>query len=330
MLVFGSRALRYHFPQFRQPVDWDLAGTRAEVARLDQVLTRRGQQAPYKAHFEYDSTLVEVDIAEERPFWARALHSFRDAPILGENVLGPLRVPPPAFMLFTKQCGLIYGVRHWHKNLEDLYRLREWVTDVPEQTRDLLRPLQEHARAMYGEAHARATRSQPDACHPRMPTRPDAELHRRLHERVKLGARPMVSVDGAWHGYPQLQGDERLDAMRRLFAEEAVVLAATLHLQSPRQTTHPPAQLARAALRRLIQSALPEAWRYFGINNYREIAALIPETWPEGVTDLEHLRPDVSNACQGDARRPASPGSRGAYLGREPGASRSSSVVRRP
>jgi hypothetical protein len=241
--------------------------------------------------------LVEVDIAEERPFWLRAMHSFRDAPILNDSVLGPLRVPPPAFMLFTKQCGLIYGVLHWHKNLEDLYRLQDWITEVPDEVRELLRPLQEISRDRYGEAHARATRTRADACHPKMPTQPEAEEHRRLHEHMMLGVAPMVDIDGAWQAFPHLAGDEKLHGMRLLFAEEAMVLAGTLHLQSPRQLTHPPAQLKRAALRRLIQSALPEAWRYFGINNYREISALIPETWVERIRDLEHLRPDVSNAC---------------------------------
>jgi hypothetical protein len=297
MLVFGSRALRYHFPQFREPKDWDLAGTRAEVERLDQVLPRRGHQAPYKAHFEYEGAMVEVDIFEERPFWARAMHAFRDAPILDESVLGPLRVPPPAFMLFTKQCGLIYGVRHWHKNLVDLYQLQQWITEVPPEARDLLRVMQEDSRDLHAAAHARATHSHPDACHPKMPTQPAAELHRRLHECVKLGAKPLVDGEGAWQGFPQLRGDEKLHAMRLLFAEEAMVLAATTHLQSPRQTTRPPAQLRRAALRRLIQSALPEAWRYFGINNYREISALIPEAWAERISELEQLRPDASNAC---------------------------------
>lgn len=302
MLVFGSRALRYHFPQFREPQDWDLAGTRADVERLDRVLPRRGHQARHKAHFEYKSVMVEVDIAEESPFWARAIDVFRDAPILDESVLGPLRVPPPAFMLFTKQCALIYGVKQWHKNLEDLYQLQQWITEVPQAARDLLRPMQGHSRSMQGETHAKVTRSQPDACHPKLPTLPDAEPHRRLHEHVKLGAKPMVDLDGAWQGFPEFEGDEKLHNMRLVFAEEVMVLAATLHLESPRQTTHPPAQLKRAALRRLIQSALPEAWRYFGINNYREISALIPETWAERISELEHLRPDVSKTCkQGDA-----------------------------
>jgi hypothetical protein len=297
MLVIGSRALRYHFPQFREPQDWDLVGTRAEVERLDQVLPRRGDQSKHKAHFDYGSVIVEVDIAEERPFWAQAMHLFRDAPILDESVLGPLRVPPPALLLFTKQCGLIYAVVHWHKNLEDLYQLQEWITEVPQEVRDLLRPLQEISRVMYGETHAKASRSHPDACHPKMPTQPDAEPHRRLHELLKLGARPIVDSKGAWQGFPQLKGNEKLHNMRLLFAEEAMVLAASIHLKSPRQTTNPAAQLKRAALRTLIQSALPEAWRYFGINNYREISALIPETWLERITDLEHLRPDASHAC---------------------------------
>lgn len=297
MLVYGSRALRYHFPQFREPRDWDLVGTRADVERLDRLLPRRGHQSSYKVHFEYDSVTVEVDIAEELPFWARALDLFGDAPILEEPVLGPLRVPPPALVLFTKQCGLIYGVLHWHKNLEDLYQLQQSITEVPPEARALLRPMQEHSRSLHGETHAKVTRSRPDACHPRMPTQPEPEWHRRLHECVKLGAKPLVDSEGAWQGFPQLEGDEKLRSMRRLFAEEAMVLAATLHLESSRQTTHPPAQLKRAALRRLIQSALPEAWRYFGINNYREIAALIPESWVERVAELERLRPDLPNAC---------------------------------
>jgi hypothetical protein len=130
-----------------------------------------------------------------------------------------------------------------------------------------------------------------------MPVQPEAELHRRLHEQLKLGAKPLVDSDGAWQAFPQLEGAEKLHSMRRLFAEEALVLAATLHLQSPRQQTHPPAELKRAALRRLIQSALPEAWRYFGVNNYRAIADLIPETWAERIAELEHLRPDASKTC---------------------------------
>src|SRR4051812_7903268 len=154
MLVYGSRALRYHFPQFREPKDWDLIGTRADVERLDRVLPRRGHQASYKVHFEYDSVMVEVDIAEELPFWARAMDVFRDAPILDEPVLGLLGVPPPALVLFTKQCGLIYGVLHWHKNLEDLYQLQEWITEVPPEVREFLRPIQEHSRSLHGEAHA--------------------------------------------------------------------------------------------------------------------------------------------------------------------------------
>ncbi len=297
MLVFGSRALRFYFPQFRQPKDWDLAGTLADAERLDRILPRRGHQAPYKAHFDYGGVTVELDIADERIFWARALHVFRDAPILDEPVLGPLRVPPPAFVLFTKQVGLIYGVLHWHKNLEDLYQLQQWITEVPAEARELLRPMQEHARGMHGEHHARGTRSQPDACHPKMPTQPEPELHRRLHQQLKLGARPMIELDGAWQAFPRLEGEEKLQHMRLLFAEEALVHAATLHLRSPRQATHSPAELQRAALRRLIQSALPEAWRYFGINNYREIAALIPDGWAERIRDLEHLRPDASLPC---------------------------------
>jgi hypothetical protein len=300
MLVFGSRALRYHLPQFREPKDWDLAGTRADVERLEKVLPRRGHQAPDKAHFDYDGVLVEVDIADERQFWARALDLFEDAPVLQDPVLGPLRVPHPAFVLITKQVGLIYGVIHWHKNLEDLYQLQQWITEAPPEMRELLRPMQDHAREMHGEAHARGSGPRPDACHPRMPTQPDAEPHRRLHEHMKLGPKPMIDVDGAWQAFPRFTGDEKLHSMRLLIAEETMVLAATLHLQSSRQARHSSVQLKRAALRRLIQSALPEAWRYFAVNNYREISALIPDNWVERISHLEQQRPDLQRACESE------------------------------
>jgi hypothetical protein len=38
---------------------------------------------------------------------------------------------------------------------------------------------------------------------------------------MKLGPTPLVDSDGAWQALPQLQGEEKLQNMRRLFAEEA-------------------------------------------------------------------------------------------------------------
>src|SRR5262245_10757576 len=203
MLVYGSRALRYHFPQFRQPKDWDLVGTRAEVERLDQLLPRRGEQSQFKVHYDYHSVLVEVDIVEESPFWPRAMHVFRDAPVLEDPVLGPLRVPHPALVLFTKQVGLIFGVLHWHRNLADLYQLQAWITEGDPEVRAFLRPVHERSSGRRAEGHARLPRLRPDACHPKLPTQPEPELHRRLHERMKLGSKPMVDIEHAWQAFPQ-------------------------------------------------------------------------------------------------------------------------------
>jgi hypothetical protein len=55
-----------------------------------------------------------------------------------------------------------------------------------------------------------------------------------------------------------------------------VCLRSRVRAPVARGQQHAPTRLKRAALRRLIQSALPEAWRYFRIDNYREIAALMP------------------------------------------------------
>ena len=42
------------------------------------------------------------------------------------------------------------------KNLEDLYQLQQWVTEVPPEAQELLRPLQEHELAAKRAAEARA------------------------------------------------------------------------------------------------------------------------------------------------------------------------------
>jgi hypothetical protein len=53
----------------------------------------------------------------------------------------------------------------------------------------------------------------------------------------------------------------------------------------------------RLALRALITSALPPAWRYFGVNHYREISAMIPDEFFDRMRACEHLRPSNVSAC---------------------------------
>ena len=70
MLLISSRAIRYHFPDFREPRDWDLIGTDEDIARLDRILERSpsDRQRREKVHYRLDDVLVEVANASVVPY----------------------------------------------------------------------------------------------------------------------------------------------------------------------------------------------------------------------------------------------------------------------
>lgn len=293
MLLIGSRAIRHHFPEFRAPRDWDLIGTDADIERLDRVLPRsaRHGQRREKAHYTYGGVLVEVANASAVPYWAKVCEAFADEPTIEEPSLGVLRIAPPGFLLLTKQCGLIYRVAHWHKNLEDLYFLRDRIPSIPERVAALLPDALRDSRRMFAGTHLQGARPS-EPCHPASRGSLDLLFHRELHERLKLGAVAAAEEPRAWEGFPERTGASRRERMIDLFAEETMVMAAEQRLlPSIDRKAHPEAELTNWALRALITSTMPEGLRYFGVNYYREIAERVPRGWLDRIADLERLRP---------------------------------------
>lgn len=287
MLLIGSRAIVRHLPDFRPPRDWDLIGTDADIARLDRVLVRSSKHPsrPEKAYYDHAGVLVEVANASVVPYWAKVLATFADEPAIDDPVLGRLTIAPIGFLLLTKQCGLIYRIAHWHKNLEDLYWLRDRVQTIPPHAAALLPDAIADSRRMFAEGHARHE-GYARPCHPALRGPADPELHRALHDRLALRSAPAASEPRAWEGFPERRPEERRERMIDLFAEETMVLGATRSRApvpdaEPDAEPMPPgeAQLARWALRNLITSALPEGLRYFGVNHYREIMERVPRGW---------------------------------------------------
>jgi hypothetical protein len=295
MLVIGSRAIRHHFPDFRPPLDWDLVGTDDDIARLERSLERSSlfPARREKAVFLYGDVMVEVWNASALPYWATVDATFADAPTIEDPVLGRLRVPHPGFLLLTKQCGLIYRIVHWHKNLEDLYFLFDRVPTMPENVAALLPLTLQDAGRMFTDNHAR-TAPEAEPCHPAVRHPKDPVLHRELHERLALGNAPAVVEPRAWEGFPEQPATSRRERMIDLFAEEAMVLAGEQHITMPEDPSHPHpgGELGRWALRSLLTSSMPDNLRYFGVNHYREIAARIPSGWLRKIEDLERLRPN--------------------------------------
>ncbi len=302
MLLIGSRAIVHYFPDFRQPRDWDLYGTAAEIEELAQRVPRMKGKVPqdHRGIFVYDDAMVEAENIEDSPDWARIYEAFRDEPTIEEPVLGTLTLAPAAFLMLTKQCGLIYDIRHWHKNLEDLYFLRDRITSVPDVVTRVMPQVLAASRKMFAESTAVAAKAREpcysaDAEHsPDPPT----ELHAELHEAMAHGGAPLVSEPGAWQAYPDAEPAARREKMTRLFAEEAQVIAGEQLLAGGFGThTEDERTAIRWALRLLITSRLPEGWRYFGVNYYREIMAAIPRGWSSHLAALSARYPPPEDPC---------------------------------
>lgn len=293
MLLIGSRAIRHHFPEFRPPRDWDLIGSEEDIARLDGLLPR----SPLDTHggtktcYSYRGVLVEVARSAMIPYWASVQEAFASEPAIEDPVLGKLAVAPPGFLLLTKQCGLIYHIAHWHKNLEDLYFLRDRIPTIPERVAAFLPQALADSRRMFAEGHRENT-STVESCHPAARGLLYPALHRTLHDRLKLGPGAAIDEPRAWEGFPERPGPERRERMIDLFAEETLVLAAERALlTSKSEEARPEAELTRWALRTLITSTLPEGHRYFGVNYYREIMDRLPQGFLSAIADIEPPAP---------------------------------------
>ena len=299
MLLIGSRAIRIHIPKFREPVDWDLIGTEKDAEYLASVLPKKSRQKDnlHKRYYSYKGAPVELVLTETFKIWQRITKILENEPTITEPVLGELIIPPASFLMLTKHCALGYPVANWHKNMAEVYLMRNYIPEIPERIAPVVALLQESCRTIYTDSHARAALS-PVACHPKGVQYEDAKLHHQLHEHFKLESLPAAHGDGAWEGFPDVAQPERQTLMQRVLAEEAMTFAGHYYTSCeinsrPRSSR----EMKRYALRMLLTSGLPQAWRYFGVNNYREIAALIPEDFLADMKTFDHFRPRTPHAC---------------------------------
>lgn len=304
MLLIGSRAIRFYFPDFREPRDWDLVGTQTEIDELAKRLPLAGPQRPDKAHFTYGGRLVEVGNASVLPYWAKIVERFADGPRLVDDELGSLIVAPPEYLLLTKHCGLVYRVVHWHKNLEDLYFLRDRIATIPDEVADLVADTVSDSARMFGASHERATITCLTCCAKTDQQSPQwHELHAELHHRVRLSTTAARDEVDAWRGFPHVSASQRTLLMQRLLAEEAMVVAAQAMVLSPAPgPAKPPDEWLRWALRSLCIGELPVGMRYFAVNYYRELRSLVRPDWYEFVADLTSSRAAAFQECVTDER----------------------------
>jgi len=183
------------------------------------------------------------------------------------------------------------------------------VPTLPAHVAELAPDCVADSARMFAERHAAVTRPKL-TCHPSEAAEspPDShwhESHRQLHLQVK-GSTPVVDREGAWQGFPDLKGTVRYDTMVSLVVEEVMVMAAQQGLSLRRQgEARTPTEatgvrempLVRWAMRQFAIGGLPISWRYFLINNYREILANVPEGWSRSIPELSAPLSSHYNAC---------------------------------
>ncbi len=323
MLVIGSRAVRYHFPEFRPPLDWDLVGTAEEIDRLAGALEelpsapKAAADVHHKRVFKYAGSFVEAIISDHDPYWEEVTQALAGGPRINDSALGEVCVAHPAYVLLTKHCTLAYPLYFWHKAVEDFYFLKDRIPAMPAHVAALAAPTLEHARVMYQDFHEKLEHR---VCHPSCGVAYGPSNHQLLHQHLALRPElgPWAEDSAAWQGFPEVPEEERLRRMRQLFAEEVMVIAAEELLRSGRDLAQAEGEYTTWALRLVSTGTLPVTLRYLLVNHLREVRKLIPAGWaqrlnalplaPVQVDSLPVLQPLTGrgdSAASGAERQPA-------------------------
>lgn len=129
MLLIGSQAAKYHFPDFREPKDIDLIAFRDEVS---SVFAPEETLDKYK--FKVNDINVEVEVAEPGKasyllYCSQKLNIGMDQTIPG---IGKVKVASPNALFLLKKSHLPFNI-HWNKNFFDYLFLKKKNCQVTTQ-----------------------------------------------------------------------------------------------------------------------------------------------------------------------------------------------------
>jgi hypothetical protein len=129
MLLIGSRAARFHFPEFRKPKDYDFIATAQEV---DDFLSKHNftdtSNHPKKRRARIDmhgyKLSFEFDLAEHHPS-SELIYRNDQAMLHRDDRLGiSYHVATPKTLYLLKKSHIIFNI-HWEKNIYDYLFLKE-------------------------------------------------------------------------------------------------------------------------------------------------------------------------------------------------------------
>jgi len=126
VVLIGSRAMQHAYPDCREPKDWDLIATRAELRALAQkgdhglaslVPSRPGK---YMAR-THEGEQLEIEEVDECPS-AALVHGLPGLDVMASPI-GEVRVAPPTWLAAIKRSHVMLPIR-WKKTISDLHWLR--------------------------------------------------------------------------------------------------------------------------------------------------------------------------------------------------------------
>lgn len=131
MLLIGSRAAKFHFPNFRIPKDYDFIATSKEVDRFLKRFPHKDTSKhanKRRAQVEINDNIIsfEFDLIETYPSSNILFKCDRDYrsydPVLGFSY----RIASPETLFLLKKSHVVFNI-HWHKNIYDYLFLKDKV-----------------------------------------------------------------------------------------------------------------------------------------------------------------------------------------------------------
>lgn len=129
MLLIGSRAARFHFPEFRKPRDYDFIATSQEVDDFLSKFTYQDTSShPKKRRAKVDvhgyKLNFEFELAERYPSSALIYKNDMTSGYIDKQLGIAYRVAHPNTLYLLKKSHIIFNI-HWDKNIYDYLFLKE-------------------------------------------------------------------------------------------------------------------------------------------------------------------------------------------------------------
>ncbi len=280
MLLIGSRAAKFHLPDFRAPLDWDFIATEAELQRFYRhpELKPVGDHKGVKRDFSYGRTYVEVELVTAGSSSEALFHEHDGGT---RTPFGAVRVANLDTLFLLKRSHIPF--RHmWLKHFRDYRVLQEHVGSIPssmeptlalriEETKKRLRFRDKDFSVsndkFFGRSADRVMRIVP---------------HDNIHEAVKFGAIPLFKslkedqnlATVLFHKFLELPFDSKIKNMQ----EECMVLTVERHAIPARLSEKPFFEriAAEQILREMCFNYLPFDFRFFCVDYFDIILKTMP------------------------------------------------------